>query len=169
MVLKSVFNKSKKGNVALDAMFYFLGVIVFIVIAVTGYYIFGEMNNEVQSDADMATEAKTQMSNINTGYPIWFDYGVATIVGLLWILVLVASFFVDTHPIFFIVSIFVLMIVIFAVYSVMGGIDDFFADADIATAYAAFPISSFIIDNIEKLVALIGFSIAIVLYGKYKV
>lgn len=170
MVLKSIFNKrrQKRANVFFDSFGFFLALIVFIVIAVTGSYILSTVNTDIQADADFNNETKLIMSNLNTGYPIWFDYGAGAVLILLWIMVLVASFYLDTAPIFFMVSVIVLMIVIFAINAFMEAITDYFADDDIAPVVELFPISLFITNNIEKIIAAIGFSIAIATYGKYR-
>lgn len=166
MALNSVFRKQKKGNVFLDGIFYFVAVIVFIVIVVSGSYVLNQVNTDVQSDVDMSNESKTSLNNLNNDLPSWFDYGVGTVILLLWILVVIASFRIDSHPVFFFISVIVLAIAIFAVNSFMLGIDDYFADPDIAPIVLLFPISSFITTNIEIFIALVGFSILLALYAK---
>lgn len=166
MALKSVFRKQKKANVVSDSFFYFIAIVVFIVIAVTGSYIVNNFNTDFQADPDVEASVKLVMTDFNTDYPAWFDYGAGAVILLLWILVLVASFYVDTHPVFFITSIIVLMIAIFAVNQFISAIDDYLAEDEIAPIMLNFPISQFIVTNIEKFVALVGFTIAIALYAK---
>jgi len=166
MVLNSVFKKQKKGNVFLDSLFYFVAVIVFLVIVVSGSYVLNQVNTDVQADADMSNVSKTSLNDLNNDLPSWFDYGIATIVLLLWVLVIIASFNIDSHPVFFFISVIVLAIAIFAVNAFMEGIDDYFADPDIVPIIALFPIASFMTTNIEIFITLVGFSILLALYAK---
>lgn len=168
MALKSIFKGKKKGNVVLDSLFYFVGIIVFIVVVVTGAWILNDVNTGIQADNELANISKTTMSDLNTNLPSWFDFGVVTVIVLLWALVLVASFYIDSHPIFFIISAIVLMIALAAINSFMEGIDDFFADPEISPTFNNFPLSSFIVTNIEKFIAFVGFTICIALYAKFK-
>lgn len=152
----------------LDSFFYFLAIIIFLIVAVTGSWVLNSVNDDVQQDADLTNQSKVILDDLNTNLPTWFDYGVATVIILLWILVLVASFYIDSHPVFFVVSAIVLMIAIFAVNQFMDGITDYLEDPEIAIVTQNFPISMFFVANIEKFVAIVGFSIAIALYAKYK-
>ncbi len=169
MVLDSIFKKSKqrkKANVFLDSFFYFVAVIVFIVVVVTGSFILGQINTDIQADDDMSNQSKVVISDLNTNMPTWFDYGCATIILLLWILVLVSSFYIDTHPVFFFVSVIALMSGIFVLNQFMEAIDDYFADPEITPILNMYPISSFIVNNVEIFIAVVGFSIAIALWAK---
>lgn len=166
MVLNSVFKKQKKGNVFLDSLFYFVAIIIFLVIVVTGSYTLNQVNTDVQADADMSNVSKTSLNDLNNNLPTWFDYGIATIVLLLWILVIIASFNIDSHPVFFFISVIVLAIAIFAVNAFMEAIDDYFADPDISPIVSLFPIASYMTTYIEIFVTLVGFSILLALYAK---
>lgn len=168
MVLNSIFKKQKKGNAVVDSLFFFVAVVIFVLIAITGSYVLDLVNTDVQNDADMSTVSKTNLALVNTNYPAWFDYGILAVFVLLWVLVIVASLYIDSHPVFFMLSIIALMIVIFAVNAFMESVDDYLADADISPTTVSFPIAMFIVSNIEKIIAVVGMSIAIALYAKYK-
>jgi len=166
MVLNSVFKKQKKGNVFLDSLFYFVAVIVFLVIVVSGTYVLNQVNTDVQADTDMSNESKTSLNDLNNNFPSWFDYGIATIILLLWVLVIIASFKIDSHPVFFFISVIVLAIAIFTVNSFMEGIDDYLTEPEIVPIFALFPIASFITTNIEIFITLVGFSVLLALYAR---
>lgn len=141
---------------------------VFAVLAITGALVLNLVNSDIQADTEMAAVAKTSIGDINTGYPTWFDYGVVTVLVMMWIVVIVASRYVDAHPIFFGASIIVMAILLFAVNQSMEAIDNYVADVDIATVTSHFPITMFIINHMEKLVALVAFTILIALYAKVR-
>lgn len=166
MNLNSAFKKSKKGNVFLDSFFYFVAIIIFIVILVTGSYVLNEVNTDVQADDDLDNQSKVILNDLNTDMPTWFDYGVATVILLLWVLVIVASFNINSHPVFFFISVIVLAIAIFALNQFMVAINDYFTDPEISPIYALYPISSFITSNIEIFITIVGFSILLALYAK---
>jgi len=168
MVLKSVFNKSKKANVWLDSFFVFLSVIIFGVVSILGFWVFSQINTDIQADAEMDAEAKDSMTIIQNGYPTWFDYGIGFVLLALWILSIILSLQIDSHPVFFIISVIVLMCTLFVVNSTMSAIDDLTGDAEIAPYTTSFPITMFIYQYIETIVALIGFTIAIALFSKQR-
>lgn len=168
MALKSIFKKEKRANVMLDSFFYFLAIIIFIIVAITGSYVLDSFNTEYQNDPDASNESKVILADLNTDYPAWFDYGAGAVLLLLWALVLVASFYIDTHPVFFMIAVIVLAVAIFAINQFMSGITDYLEEPEIASITQNFPISMFVVNNVEKVIVLVGFTIALALYAKYR-
>lgn len=167
MALRSSF-KNKRANVVLDSFLIVLALSLFITLIVTGSYVIDQMNTFIQADSSLSNETKTISSNLNNDYPSTFDYSVGVILVLGWLFVLIASYNIDSHPVFFMISVIAMMIILFAVNSFMSGLDDYFAEPDIATVTANFPISMFVVTYMEYICVFMGFSIILAIYAKYK-
>jgi len=165
--LVSRYNKKvgKRGNVIIDTLGFFIFMTVFILIVVTGYWILSNFNTEFQAEG-YSDNAKNSLQGVTDGYPLWYDYGIGFCFILFTILVIVASYNIDTTPVLFPITMVLLLGVIFAANQFVGAIDDYFADPEIATAVVSFPISEFIVNNMEIILVAEGALIALALYAK---
>ena len=160
---------SNKGNV-FDML---TVVIILIVLAISLPFIFkmfADWNTEIQADDDLGTDAKEVSQNWeNRGYAVW-DGAFLFLFVFLWIGVIIASFMIDAHPIFFVVSL-VLMIFMLIVVAELGNLYDevISQDSDLTVTVAKLPIMNWIATHILLVAVLISFSIMITLYGKQQV
>lgn len=160
------FRNSKKGNFLLDTMLVVVILIALGLVGVIAYQIMGDVNTELQQDDDLSDLSKERLQEVEDYMPPVLDglYVFAFI--LLWVFLLVSSYFLNTHPIFFLVVVLVLSVVIFVGASLSNFYQDFIAEEDVAIAASSFPMSNFIISNIALVIVAIGFSVAFTLYAK---
>lgn len=104
---------SRKGNVFLESIIWVIIISIFAIVSVIGYPILTDLNNDIQSDSTFSTEAKTTSQDFTNNYPDIIDNGFVFLLVLIWIAIIVTSFFLDTHPIFFVISIILLPFVLF--------------------------------------------------------
>jgi Ca2+/Na+ antiporter len=106
------------------------------------------------------------MTDLHTSFPSVFDSVFLVAMILFWIATIVASFMIDSHPIFFVATLLLLIFTIFFSAIVSNTFSEVTADESINAD--EFPITRFIMEYLPYFLLFIGFSVAIVLYGKYK-
>lgn len=157
-----IFN-SKKGNLQdLIVIPVFLFIIAFSF--VIGFYIYGEMNTEIQATS-MTTTSKTMFSDNYSSYTGTFDGIFLFVMVGLGLTVIVSSFFIKAHPIFYFASLIVyaFITVISAIFS--NAYEDLMGTTLLA-ASSGFPIINNILTNLPYYCMGISFVVAIVLYAK---
>lgn len=157
---------NKKGQAIFDLVVLIIVVFVFAVVALFGGYIYNELNDEIQADTDFSTEAKASSQSVNDGYAVWFDNAIFFTIILLWIGLLITSFMIDTHPIFFIITVIFMIFVFIVGMSVSNAYDDIVSDSDLSGYSSNFPKTTFIFNNFLVVLIFIGLSTAAALYAK---
>lgn len=158
----------RKADGALDLILVIIVLFIMGIVAVTGYKVFDDINQDIQSDTTLSNSTKETSQALYARYPQTMDGAFMLAFVLLWGVVLVGAFMLDSHPIFFV---FTLILLIFIVY-IGAEISNFYAeytgDAELATYAASFPMTNHVIGNIATYIILIAASIGIVTYGKYR-
>lgn len=163
---KSSILSFRKGNVVIEVIFVLIALLVFVITFMFGKYIFSEVNTDFQADTNLANESKAEMSTMNTRYTSVFDGLFLLALILLWALLLVGAYFLDSNPVLFIIMIIVLIFVFF-LGATMGNVyEEVAGDSDLATISTQFPITNGLMSNMVIMVIVMGFSVVIVLFGK---
>lgn len=163
---KGLTLKSKRGNTALDVILVLVALFGLAIFSVIGFVIFNDINTDLQAEADLSTTTKTTVSDLNTRYPSFMDGAFILALILLWALVVVASFNIDTHPIFFIFMVILLGVLLFVGAEVSNVFQDITADTEYNSAMDSFPMTSFVMNNLLMFIIAIGASSLLALYGK---
>lgn len=158
----------KRGNAPIDIAVVFIVLVVFSILSIYGYMVFTEVNDDIQADADISPKAKALTDSLHTKYVPTID-GIAMFSMVLLIIFLVVSvFFLDTHPIFFIVTIILLFASILALMEVANAYDDIMKDADIAPYANQFVYIGWIMRNLVTIALSTGFLVSIAMFIKFK-
>jgi len=158
--------KSKKGNAVLDGITVMIVLLVFVVAIFVGNLMLNSINTDIQSDSTLSTETKQVVSDKQKSYADLFDALFLLVFILIWAAVLVASFMIDTHPIFFAFTV-IIMIFVFILAAYLGNVyEDFSTDPEISGIASAYPMTGLIMNNLLTVIIVVGFSITIVLYSK---
>ena len=157
----------RKGNAVTDTITVLVFLLVFVIIGITAKYVFNEVNDDMQANPDMGNTTKDTVGAVHARSGNFLDGLFLFFFILIWALMIVASFMVDSHPIFFIFTI-ILMVFVFFLGALLGNVyegltDDAELDAVIA---ADFPITDWIMSHFLLSCIVVGFSIIIVLFGK---
>ncbi len=157
---------SRKGNVLLDGMMFIVILFIFALIIIVSYNFSHNLNIDLQADDDIAQEAKDISSSIDSSFAnVWDGIFLLTFV-LLWIVVAVLSFMIDTHPIFFVISIFLLVFVVIGAAYISNAFEEITGDDELSTYAVSFPMMNFIIGHLVQFVLAIIVTIMIALFGK---
>jgi hypothetical protein len=155
-------------NAILDTMVIVIILLVLAIVSVIGYSVFTEVNDDIMADDTMISEAQDISNELHGKYPPLMDNLFLFAFVLLVVFVVISVFMLDTHPIFFIITI-VLLIAVFVVAMLLANVyDEVMTDATFASSANLFPYMSWINDNLLGLVIGIGFLISIVLFIKFK-
>lgn len=161
------FKTVKKANVLLDGGIYVV-MVVFVVIGIMWLNsIFSDLNDDVQASDDISTEGKKISQQQKTNFNLVWDTALLAIFIGLWFASIISSFYVDTNPVFFIISIVLLLFLLFLSMIVGNVYEDVVGDS-LTAQVAQFPKMNFILTHILQFMIAIGFSIAIALFAKPK-
>ena len=158
--------RNKKANVVLDVMMVLIVIFVFALISIFGGYIFNNINEEIQADEDFNTLTKTTLAEVESNYTSSFDGVIVFGLILLWIMAIVASFMIDSHPAFFIISLILLVFVLIAAGVLSNVYEDLSLDDDLDDTFRAFSMTSFIMTHLVEFLVVIIVTVSISLYAK---
>lgn len=158
--------RSKKGNLGFDIII-FLGVLfVFGMIIQFTHIIQSDMNDSVQEDEDIPTVVKDlSQTSLESNVNMW-DNAFVFVFVMLWIAIIISSFYVDSHPIFLIISILLMIFVIIYGAYMANTYDDFASDEDVIDFSASFPSMNYIFNHLVEFIIAIFITTALALFGK---
>jgi len=158
---------NKRGNAIADTLLVLVLIFIFIFATIYGKSLFNDFNADLQADPDISDEAKAISADHHGRYTGFFDALFALIFILLWALVIIASFKLDTHPIFFIFTIILLLFVFYIGAELANTYDDMIGtDPELNPISDEFTIADWIFNNYLLVMIAIGFSIVLVLFAK---
>jgi hypothetical protein len=159
-----IFNR--KANAVLDGILVLVVLVVVSIFSVFGYMILSELNTDMQADDLLTNETKEIMSETTSYYPSFMDSVFIFILVLLWGMVLVASFMIDSHPVFFIFSLILIICLLIAAAFLSNGYQELMEDEFIVSYAIAFPMTNFVMSHLVQTILAISFSILIVMFAK---
>lgn len=162
--LKLSFNK--RGNAIGDGAMVLVVLFIFSLTAFTAYRAFTDINTDVQASSDLSAKSKNMSSGLLSRFSDTFDSLFALVLVGLWGAVLIASYHIDTRPIFFIFTFILLVFLLIASISIANYYEDFTTDSDFSALAADFPIMNFVMSHLLAVMISIGFSIMLVMFGK---
>jgi hypothetical protein len=119
--------------------------------------------NFINADADFQASGITATANTTLNS---FDYlFVFIIIGLL-IMVIISSFQIQTHPIFFFISIFLLIIAILLSSTLANIYESIIGEADFAAAGSQYVVMGYIFQHFPTVMLIIGAILFIILFAK---
>jgi hypothetical protein len=157
-----VFFKNKKGGALTEAAFIILVLIVVAVSWVTVVYILDVMN-PVMQDELKSSESKAAFQDYYDRTPSNLDTAFVVILVLLWIFAVVSAFFIDTHPVWFVVSLFALIFILAGAAIVSNTYIDFHDSLELASSL---PKIYFVMDHLVEFIIAISASVMLALFGK---
>jgi len=156
----------KKGNVILEVIMGVLILLVIIVGATFAKFILNEVTVDVVADPDTHNETKAVLEDWNDKYVGFMDGIFMFVLVLFWILLLVSSFTTDTHPIFFVVMV-IVMVFGFIVVAYIGNLySDIASDPAFSTISTSFSMGYWVMTHILQTAIIIAFSVILTLFAK---
>lgn len=159
----------KKANVALDTI---IVVIVLFSTVLAFLYIskaFGEINDELQLDDTLNETNKATIDTFNTRFPNILDGIILFTAIIAWLLAMVASFLIDSHPLFFAISIIIIVVLIFVGVNLTNAYEDISTDNEISSIVDDFPLSNYLLTHLHYYLIAIAISVGLTLYAKNQI
>jgi len=166
--MKTLFfgNRNKKGNITdipyVASMMFLLALTI-----IFGYILMININDKVQSNSAIPTIAKTANETTMEKF-LLFDsvYLIIWAVSLLG--TLISAYFIDSHPVFFVIFLILLIFILVALIPISNLMEEIFGDTHFTAAVNKFPIIMFYITHFFKIITAHGFLIMWVLYAKVR-
>ena len=159
--------KCRKGNAGLDTIMIVVVIVIFAMVGIFGYQIFDELNTDVLDDLNHSA-ARNTSSDLHSKYPNLLDNLFLLAFVLFVVFAIVSVFLLDTHPIFFIISV-VLLISVFCAALLLGNAyDDMMTDDELAPYANQFSYTSWVMSHIVELMIAVGFIILLALFIKFR-
>ena len=150
----------------LDGGLFMIIIFIFIVIIMSVFPLFVEINTEMQADDDISNSSKELMQEKVTLYPSLFDGVFIMVVCLMWALVVIASWNIDAHPIFFIFTAIITVFLIIASAMLSNFYSEFVSDSAYSVYVTSFPAMNFVGTHLAHFIVVIVVSISLSLFGK---
>ena len=158
---------NKRGQTIFDTIMLLIVMFILAAAAIVGSMVFSGVNDEIQADTDISVDAKAAMTTVNDGYSNWFDAAILSALIFFWALLLITSFMIDTHPVFFIVTVVLLLAVFVVSMYIANTYEELTTDADLESFSAQFPFTNFIFQNLLIIMIVMGLSTGVALYAKF--
>ena len=161
----SGFRKNKKGFLG-DIVYIGIFMFVFAVMILVGYLMLTNINTNFQASDDISTQAKTMLNTQETRYTNVWDGIFAFIFIGLSIAAIISAFLIDTHPIFFILSLLFIAFFIIA-FAILANAYYTLESADAFIGFAEdFVAMHYIMNHLAHYIVIEGFLISLALYAK---
>lgn len=163
----SSFSKNKKGDISLDTLF----MVVMVIVVGLAWFFMGfafDSISEDLTDSLTTTEAKEGLADVQEDYNQNFDGLIAFLFFGSAIFVIISSWFLDSHPVFFVATLIIFSLLIGAVVILANAAGVVVEDPAFASTAADFNLMVFIFSHLVELVVGVGFISSVVLYGKFK-
>lgn len=156
----------RKAQVTGDVLLVVVMLTLISIGFIVGMHAFQEINADIQSDPDLSNLAKATSDNSVNQFPVWGDNALFFLIALFWVLLLVSSFLIDTHPIFFIVSAFLLVFVFVVTMVLANTYQELTDEPDLASVRVLFPKINWIMEHLLIVAIVIGFTTSLALFAR---
>tara|TARA_R100000329_G_scaffold149007_1_gene138806 strand:+ start:720 stop:1169 length:450 start_codon:yes stop_codon:yes gene_type:complete len=141
---------------------------IFGIMSIAAYMTFDSINTDIQASTDLDANTKQTSQQLYNNFAPTLDAAFLMAFVLFTIFAIVSVFFLDTHPVYFILAV----ILLFAVFIVGGFLanawDDVMSDESLAPYANDFRASSFIMGNLLESLGGVVVLILIALFAKFR-
>lgn len=161
-------SNKKKGNAVLDTLTILVIIVTFAMISIMGMKIFSDVDTEIQTNNEMGTEAKNISGDLYDKYPRLLDNMILFAFVLLVAFTIISVFMLDTHPIFFILTVIMLLSVFIVAMLLGNSYNDVMQEDDFSPYANQFTYTTWLMTHILQLMIAVGFIVAITLFIKFR-
>ena len=161
-----VISSGCKGQIVGDLAFALIFLVGLAIVVIVVNSIVGGLNDEVQADVTFSNQSKAVMQNVNDNYPGTWDAAFFFASIMLWIAMIVSTLFIDTHPIFFIINLILVILFLVGVMAFANVYEDFADDPDMSVFADNYPKLNWINDNLLWIFIIYSGTAMISLYAK---
>lgn len=151
-----------KANSVFESMTILVVLVAFAIVTIFSYGAFKDINADIQADGMLSNDNKQILQNIESNYTNYFDYVPLFIYIMFTVGAAVSAYFIESNPGFFALML-ILLVVVFVVSAMLNNV---FFETFAASDLVLWPMTSWLFNNILKLIVLSGFLIGVALYAK---
>lgn len=161
------FFANKKGNAVIETVTIMVIMFVLAVVCVAGYVILKGVNTQMNLHTTVNSSQYIITNNATARYPTLFDSIFLFIFIAAWINAIIASFLLDTHPIYFALSLLLLVAVMISSVYISNYFETLInTTPDYLTASTSFPMMMFIMTHLLEMTIAMALSISVALFAK---
>lgn len=156
-----------KRAVVNDVITIMVFIAVFLAALMFSYKLFKSADTEIQAMDELPAIAKQASTEVKEKF-LLFDTGFIILWLALWIGALISAQFIDVHPVWFALSIIVMIALFVGAAPFVYFLQEFYGSPSLQTDITDFPKIVWFLENMYKIIVVMGFSIAISLYSKMR-
>ena len=160
--------RNKKANAVTDSLTIMIALFIFAIMSIAAYMTFDSINDDIQASADLNENTKQTSNQLYNNFAPTLDAAFLMAFVLFSIFAIVSVFFIDTHPVYFIMAV----VLLFAVFTVGGflanGFDDVVSDPTLAPYANDFRATSFIMGHLLESLGGVTLLVLIALFAKFR-
>lgn len=162
--------KNKKGSIILDTITAVVVLSAFAFITIIGYFFIDDVYQASIDTMNESTNTSYQiMERTHNEYPPIYDGIFVFLVFGLWITSIVSTFFLDTQPLFFVVSLLLLSSILLIAMVMSNAYFDLASDSGFTDIVSNFPMTNFFMDKLPYVALIIYFTIGVFMFAKSSV
>lgn len=161
-------SKRKKGNVFLETIIVIVLLLGMGLVGLIAHNIFGQLNDAIQEDTTLQNKTKEDVDSLYNRNDNFLDGIMLLLFILLWAMVILSSFLIDSHPAFFIFTIILVGILLFIGAILANTWEEIASTSEFGATATDLPITNFILSNLGIHALVIGFIVSIILFAKVR-
>jgi len=155
----------KKGSYG-DLFYIVFIATLFAITAVVCWVAFSKINDNLQANDNIAATSKAILTKSVNNYVTLLDGIFLVVIVVLYLAAIILAFQIDTHPVFFILSIVVFGVLVFITAVMANVFWEFASNAAITTYADDFTIITLVMNNFAQIMTVLGFGLAAVMYAR---
>ena len=159
---------NRKGNIPAESLTILLILFIMVVGGIFAAQVFDEVNTDIQADDSMSNESKTTAGDLQGRFSATMDNAILFAFVLLVIFVIVSVFLLDTHPIFFIITVIALIMFFLVGMILANSFDDMMNEDEIAPYANEFTFTNWLFSHLVEVLIAVGFIIGTAMYVKLR-
>jgi hypothetical protein len=164
-ILISKRRKQRKGNAAIETVV----LIVFFFIIAIGIpvvkHVLNGVTTDINSDPEFDPQYTAYLNQQNNNFSNLWDGLFAFAFISLMIVMVIAAYFVQSHPVFIIVVFFLILPVTF-IGIILSNAHEEMISGDFSTEYSTFPLTNYLMGHLPQLAVIMILMIALAMYAK---
>lgn len=159
-ILKCNF-KNKNGNIVVEAIIIMVSIFLLAMGVYAVYPMFAQTVTTMEEGDFLGNTSTTMLDEQVSAFPFIWDAVIVLAFVFLWIGALVSAYYIDTDPVFFVISIILGIIAL-----VVGAFLSNTYETLMSSSSTLFPMSSFLMGHLVAVALVYIISIGIVLYAR---
>lgn len=157
----------KKGSFGIDMAMIVVGLFVFIIVILLSSYTLGLIDDNT-NETLQSNNASAQLMQDGVNLMNGMDMIFMTVLFLFWMVLLVSVFLIDSHPVFFGIGVFFLLVILFLTIILGDTFTMLLGSPLFGGEIANFPLILWYIDNAVVVIMGMGASVLVALFAKWR-